>query len=379
MHHFSKQLLAASAMTALSAAAAMAATTPYDLIRPTWPLSWDSAAFENFVPAENVLSPLPKEVIPPNFKAGELMADTVDQAYLDAINQHISPIRVNQAGYLKSDTERQFYYVGDAETFEVVDAMGKSLSTKVTGEFTATATTVSSSGEIRGVTDAVRLVGGTTRYTIDFTGSAGKLLIGNIPQSVPTETRLRIKVGDELSSTFIVSEDVYTMVKDATIKFFGIQRSGNSESWFHGPSHTKDGAGPIGFDGEEASPSLNTSKAGSLQGGWYDCGDHVKEAVTMSYTFMTLAVMSATNPTKDVDHYAYNHADFVNTDNIPDMLREAKHGADFFLRAYNFAKGVIDECPYLLEIILTADHGHVLKSANPCQKTAAVQQIDSFA
>lgn len=87
MSKFQKTFLTASAFVALSVTAATAATTPYDLIRPTWPLSWDSAAFENFVPAENVLSPLPKEVIPPNFKAGELMADTVDQAYLDAINQ----------------------------------------------------------------------------------------------------------------------------------------------------------------------------------------------------------------------------------------------------------------------------------------------------
>lgn len=140
MHHFSKQLLAASAMTALSAAAAMAATTPYDLIRPTWPLSWDSTEFENFddTTGVEIIGALPKEVVPPNFKAGELMADTVDQAYLDAINQHISPIRVNQAGYLESDKERQFYFVGDAKEFEVVDEMGKSLSTKVTGEFTAT-------------------------------------------------------------------------------------------------------------------------------------------------------------------------------------------------------------------------------------------------
>ena len=47
---------------------------------------------------------------------------------------------------------------------------------------------------------------------------------------------------------------------------------------------------------------------------------------------MALAVMSATNPSKDVDHYAYNQGEFVKTDGIPDVLREAKHGADFFLR-----------------------------------------------
>ena len=64
------------------------------------------------------------------------MPDTLDQAYYDAINTNISPIRVNQVGYLKNDPERQFYYVGTAKEFEVVDADGKSLSTKVTGTFT---------------------------------------------------------------------------------------------------------------------------------------------------------------------------------------------------------------------------------------------------
>ena len=65
----------------------------------------------------------------------------------------------------------------------------------------------------------------------------------------------------------------------------------------------------------------------------------------MAYAFMTLAVMSATNPAKDVDHYAYNQGEFVKTDGVPDVLREAKHGADFFLRAYEFAKGVVDDMP----------------------------------
>lgn len=347
MSKFQKTFLTASAFVALSVTAATAATTPYDLIRPTWPLSWDSTEFENFddTTGVEIIGALPKEVVPPNFKAGELMADTVDQAYLDAINQHISPIRVNQAGYLESDKERQFYFVGDAKEFEVVDEMGKSLSTKVTGEFTATSYTTASDWTIKAGID--KCTAASKRYSINFTGTSGTIQVGNVPQSVPTGKRLRIKVGDELSSTFIVSEDVYTMVKDATIKFFGIQRSGNSESWFHGPSHTQDGAGPVTnvTYGAKAAAELTGLKAGDLQGGWYDCGDHLKLSATMSYAFMSLAVMSATNPSKDVDHYAYNHADFVNTDNIPDMLREAKHGADFFLRAYRAAKGVIDDMP----------------------------------
>jgi hypothetical protein len=347
MIHNKKARLLASFTTlgAISVSAAFAATSPYDLIRPTWPLSWDEKVFEKFdTTITKKTGMLPKATTPESFKAGELIPDTLDQAYLDAINTKISPIRVNQAGYLESDKERQFYFVGSsAEEFEVVDAYGKSLSKKVTGTFTKSEAETESNWTIVAGTSAT--TPDQQRYKVELTGPSGKVFIGKIPQTVPTNKRLRIKVGNEISSTFIVSDNVYSMAKDASLKFFGIQRSGNSESWFHGPSHMKDGGGAIVTNADEAGGTFDESRAGSLAGGWYDCGDYLKESQTQAFAFMALAVMSATNPSKDVDHYAYNQADFVNTDKVPDVLREAKHGADFFLKAYNFAKGVIDDMP----------------------------------
>ena len=342
-----QSVMAVSTFAAFSATVALGATTPYDLIRPTWPLSWDAKVFEQFDTTEtkkhDVLN-IP--ATPESFKAGALMPDTLDQAYFDAINTKISPIRVNQVGYLESDPEKQFYYVGTATKFEVVDAYGKSLSTKVTGNFTSSGIETSSNWTIIAGTNAA--TNDQLRYQVDFTGQTGIIQIGYIPESAPTNERLRIKVGNDISSTFIISDNVYTMAKDASLKFFGIQRSGNSESWFHGPSHVKDGAGKVviieGYKTKEVDSKLSP-KAGDLQGGWYDCGDHLKESQTQAFTFMALAVMSATNPAKDVDHYAYNHAEFVKTDNIPDVLREAKHGADFFLRAFRVAGGVVDDMP----------------------------------
>ena len=346
MYRHKNPLTAISALAALAATAAFAATTPYDLIRPTWPLSWDSTVFNDFdTTGTKKIGVLNIDKTPASFKAGTLMPDTLDQAYLDAINTKISPIRVNQAGYLKSDKERQFYFVGAKATeFEVVDADGKSLSTKVTGTFTNSGTNVATEWTIVAGTDA--MTNAQKRYSVSFSGPSGKIFVGNIPQSVPTETRLRIKVGEEISSTFIVSDDVYTMAKDASLKFFGIQRSGNSQSWFHGPSHVKDGSGTVVNNITDKDVSnVISPKAGDLLGCWYDCGDHLKESLTQSFVFMALAVMSASNPSKDVDHYAYNQAEFVKTDGVPDMLREAKHGADFFLRAFRVAKGVVDNMP----------------------------------
>ena len=338
-----RAIAALSSLAALNISTASAATTPYDLIRPTWPLSWDETAISKFDASNSAkIDVLNIAKTPENYKAGALMPDTLDQAYIDAINTKISPIRVNQVGYLKSDKHREFYFIASKATdFEVVDIEGKSLNPKVTGTFNQSRNPTASSWTIIAGTNAA--TNDKERYKVEITGPTGTIFVGEIPQTVPTEKRLRIKVGNEISSTFIVSDDVYTMAKDAALKFFGIQRSGYSESWFHGPSHTKDGAGKIVL-GKDAVEGY-TPQEGALQGGWYDGGDHLKESQTQAFAFMALAVMSATNPAKDVDHYAYNHADFVNTDNIPDVLREAKHGADFFLRAYKFAKGVIDDMP----------------------------------
>lgn len=357
MHLKNSTGVIASTLAALSATAAMAATTPYDLIRPTWPLSWDEKVFEKFdTTVTKKIGVLNIPATPASFKAGGLMPDTLDQAYLDAINTKISPIRVNQAGYLKSDTERQFYYVGTAKEFEVVDAAGKSLSTKVTGTFTSSGVETASDWTIIAGTNAA--TNDQKRYKVEITGPEGNIFVGKIPQNVPTEKRLRIKVGDEISSTFIVSDDIYTMVKDASLKFFGIQRSGDSKSWFHGPSHTKDGGGKVVVIENNKSVAAEgyTSKEGALQGGWYDGGDHLKESQTQAFAFAALAVMHATNPAKDVDHYDYNQGEFVKTDGVPDVLREAKHGADFFLRAYEYAKGIVDDMPVSIGDF-GADHG----------------------
>jgi len=316
--------------------------TPYDLIRPTYPLTWDSTVFKHFdTSVTKKKNMLPKNLTPASYAPNALIPDTLNQAYLDAINYRMSPIRINQAGYLEKDQERQFYYVGNASTFEVVDVDGKSLSPAVTGTLKSSGQTTTSNWTIIAGTNAA--TNDQKRYQVDIKGQSGTIMIGNIPQGVPTETRLRIKVGNDISSTFIISDKVYSMVKDAALKFYGINRSGNGESWFHPASHTLDGGGPIVTGADDVRGPFNASLAGTLEGGYYDCGDHLKESQTQMYAFMVAAVMAATNPEADEDHFAFNQGETVNTDGMPDMLREAKHGADFVLRAYNRAKGVIDD------------------------------------
>ncbi|MCQ2108166.1 MAG: glycoside hydrolase family 9 protein [Fibrobacter sp.] len=337
-------LVALTAATTLMAATDKTQPTPYDLIRPVWPLTWDESVFDRYdTTVTKKHNMVPKNRKPAAFAPNEFIPDTLNQAYLDAINVRMSPIRINQAGYMEDDPERQFYFVGTATTFEVVDQNGKSLSPKVTGTFRSSGKETSSDWTIIAGTNAA--TNDQKRYQVDITGQSGTVQIGNIPGNVPTETRLRIKVGSEISSTFIISNRVYSMVRAAALKFYGINRSGNGDSWFHKASHTKDGAGPVVTGAKDVRDfnQYNASLEGTLEGGYYDCGDHLKESQTQMYAFMVAAVMAATNPDGDEDLYAFNQSETQNTDGIPDMLREAKHGADFVLRAYNRAKGVIDD------------------------------------
>ena len=338
--------------------------TPYDLIRPVWPLTWDSTVFDHFVPDPIPRTPIPKNRTPAAYAPNELIPDTLNQAYLDALNYRMSPIRVNQAGYLTDDPEKQFYYVGSATTFEVVDADGNPLSPAAKGTLTPSGQSVSSSWIINAGTNAA--TNNKDRYSVKINGQSGTIQVGHLASlSLPTNTRLRIKVGNDISSTFIISEKVYSMVRSAALKFYGINRSGYGESWFHPASHTKDGAGPISTTSDGAERSYDASLAGTLEGGYYDCGDHLKESQTQMYAFMVAAVMAATNPDADDDYYAYNQGETVNTDGIPDMLREAKHGADFVLRAWPF--------PWATSAATTTG-GAVPKTATICPSTIPPRQ-----
>ena len=65
---------------------------------------------------------------------------------------------------------------------------------------------------------------------------------------------------------------------------------------------------------------------GTMTGGWFDCGDHLKESMSMSYATAMLGLLSAALPDSDADHYGKNHNDTYLTDGVPDVLYETKMG-----------------------------------------------------
>ena len=335
---FRKGLIAFLFFAVASVAADLDLPTPYDLIRPVWPLTWDSTVFNtNFTPGPKRNS-LPDINTPAAYSPNNIIPDSLNQAFIDAMLIQMSPIRVNQAGYRPQDPQKYVLYVGSATDFEVVNEKGEVVGN---GSFSETlSNSVSSSLTIKASNNAQVTDGGDTRYTTTKKGPSGALKRGSLPHGLPENERLRIKVGNEYSSTFIISDKVYSMLRDAVLKFYGINRSGNSESWFHPPSHLKDG-------------SLASV---DMTGGWYDCGDHLKESQTISYSFAQLAVTAAAYEDRDQDNYAFKQSEINNTDDVPDMLREAKFGAEYVIKAYDAAKGVVSAMPVSVGNI-GKDHG----------------------
>jgi hypothetical protein len=243
------------------------------------------------------------------------LPDTLDQLYRDSATIKIGRVRVNQAGYRPAD-DKYFYYVGSgASNFSVINVnTGASVST---GTLTSKNTTATGQIQIRASNNAQITGGGDTRYTMQSPVVSGTLYEGRINVSTPGQYKVR--VGTEESGPFWIHGSVYGWVRDAAIKFPGVNRCGNTESWFHGACHLKD----------------------ATLGGWHDCGDHLKEGITQSYLHMMLGLASAALRDQDADHYGRNHNNTQYTDGIPDVLYEAKHGSDYVLAAYDKANGQV--------------------------------------
>lgn len=246
---------------------------------------------------------------------------TCSRRYLDSLNVYNRrPIRMNQSGFRPQDYK--YAYVADPKemTFKVIDA--------------------NSGKEVPGGGNLSLIKKGATKPNIWINGAFNSLEsiyeFGK-QDSISTEkedlyradfTTLSttgeyfLVVGKDTSATFHVHPSIYNSILENSLQFFGIQRCGNTDSHFHKPCHLKDGS-KVGHD---------------LTGGWHDCGDHFKVSETLGYTAYVLSMVYLTYPNKAEDRYGHSYADTVFTDGIPDILYEAKIGADYILKLYKASK-----------------------------------------
>lgn len=257
--------------------------------RPDWPLA--DFAKASFAPLMRVPS------------------DTVPVAVRDARNRAPGRWLVNQAGYRLSDVKAgraQVKGVG-VDAWTVIDAQGNPRGSGVAKP---------SGGSISARLRTIQTVNSVTTL-LDSTGPAraGALTEFVLPSDLsPTGGPYRVVSGTDTSAPFSVDDDLYGKLRDASLRFFGVQRSGNSSSWYRPASFAAD----------------------PVPGGWYDCGDRIKEGITMGYAMEVLGTLAATHPERDPDRTSWLQS-LEKPDGVPDLVRELRHGADFALASWDLS------------------------------------------
>lgn len=242
-----------------------------------------------------------------------------DRRALDSAFVRMGRMRVNQAGYRLSDVaagRARIRYFGTETHFSVVPVnLGGVTDSGTLQSLGITVTASANAVEyLNSMTQAYALSSDSLKTSLTRVG----VLEGTLPPTLPAG-RYRVIVGADTSPAFQVSDSLYGWVRDAAVRFLGVQRSGDS-SWFHGASHMSDG-------------SL-VGASGAYSGGWYDAGDYLKEPQTMASTLAQLSALAATVPQLDADHWGAIHSATAPLDGVPDILKEARHGADFFLTSW---------------------------------------------
>lgn len=250
-----------------------------------------------------------------------------DRRYLDSLNVYARrAIRVNQAGFRPQD--QKYAYVADKPVgtkFSIVD-----VSTG-TEAFSGVTTLV-----MEGAPKPPIWVNGSfksiaTLYNFgDSLGTTGTELLTRASfDDLNKQGEYFIVIGSDTSAHFNIHPNIFNAIFEDALKFLGAQRCGNTNSWFHAPCHLKDGS-EIGHD---------------LTGGWHDCGDHFKVSETMTYTAYGLITTYLVYQQKAEDRFGNSYNDTVFTDGIPDILYEAKIGADFMFKLYKASKadGLIEK------------------------------------
>lgn len=246
----------------------------------------------------------------------------------DSLNLKVRKIRLNQVGYLPLDPNKAAFVADPSGmSFNVVNPSTRAILH--TGTLKDVGTHLEGSMFVKSYYNSITPMDSVVRpsanvhlYRADFS-------------AFTAPGTYMLTCGTDTSAHFSIDPKIYNFVFETSLKFFGSNRCGANHSWLHKDCHLKDG------------DFLGAKYAGSLTGGWHDCGDHIKIGETLGYAAAVLAMTYAFYPDKAEDFYGKSYHDTLpfGTDGIPDVLNEAKVGADYILKLYKASKelGLIDK------------------------------------
>ncbi len=137
-----------------------------------------------------------------------------------------------------------------------------------------------------------------------------------------------------VSPPFRVAADALAHVVPVSLRFFEVQRCGDTSPRMHGPCHLNHA---IADGGPRDGQPVN------LQGGWHDAGDYLLFTGEEAATTLLLLVAFDEHPG------AFSDAD---GDGIPEVLEEARIGVDWLLRAWDGEAGA-----FYFQLGDESDHG----------------------
>ncbi|HLP40219.1 MAG TPA: glycoside hydrolase family 9 protein, partial [Fibrobacteria bacterium] len=239
----------------------------------------------------------------------------------DSLNLQIRKIRLNQVGYRPQDPHKAAFVADPSTTTFAIQELSSGRVAH-TGTLRGVGSHSGGAMSIRGAFNST-----TDLYNLSRPARSEALHRADFGSLVEPGTYVLV-CGKDTSASFQIDARVYNQVFETSLKFFGSNRCGKTDSWIHAACHLKDG------------DALGAGRAGSLTGGWHDCGDHGKFSPTVAYAAVTLAMTYAFWPQKGEDFYGKSYNDTLpfGTDGIPDVLHEAKIGADYILKLYQASK-----------------------------------------
>ncbi|MDP8239997.1 MAG: glycoside hydrolase family 9 protein [Candidatus Hatepunaea meridiana] len=137
--------------------------------------------------------------------------------------------------------------------------------------------------------------------------------------SITSDGTYHVRVSDNISKPFRIGNRVYKSIPDSLLRFFRVQRCGNTQPLYHRPCHLKDPSQILGDSSRRAGSGID------LTGGWHDAADYVKYVNTTAHTAYLMLLTYNMNPHLFPD---------LDGNGLSDILDEAKIGLDWMMKMH---------------------------------------------